>query len=498
MTLEDPRSSCSIVKTPKHTVASNKFCARGDDGSFFDKEHPHILIILGASGDLATKKLYPTLWGLYRDNLLPPLTTIYGYARSKLTVDELKQKTFKYMKVLSNESVLLEKFWKFNHYISGQYDVKSDFEKLDQELRSRESGPISNRLFYLAYLQRFTSPLQTILKNTAWPKKKPFGKDTDTSKKLTEHLASLFTENELYRIDHYLEKEMVQNIMTMRFANRIFGPIWNRDNIASVLISFKESIGVEGRGGYFDEYGIIRDILQNHLLQILTLIAMEKPISQQPDDVRDEKVKVLRVIKPITLDETVLGQYVGYLDDPTVPKNSTTPTFTQTVLHINNERWDGVPFIFKAGKALDERKTEVRVQFKDVPGDIFGGKTKRNELVIRVQPGEAVYVKLMVKTPGITFDIEETELDLTYSNRYADVKLPDAYELVIRDVICGSQTNFVRSDELAEAWRIFTPLLHHIEREKVVPINYEYGGRGPKEADELAKKHNFQYTGTSK
>ncbi|KAK4883850.1 hypothetical protein RN001_000121 [Aquatica leii] len=514
MTGEDTRGSCNAVKTTKHAVASNKLCVREDDGTFFDKEHPHIFIILGASGDLAMKKLYPTLWWLYRDKLLPPKTQIYGYARSKLTVNELKQKCQNYIKVLPKETSLLEDFWKLNHYISGQYDSRSDFEKLDQELKLHEIGTVANRLFYFALPPTVYEPVAYNIKHYCMGKKgwtrvvveKPFGKDSESSKKLTDHLASLFTEKELYRIDHYLVKEMVQNILTMRFANRIFNPIWNRDSIASVLISFKESIGVEGRGGYFNEYGIIRDIMQNHLLQILTLVAMEKPISQQPDDVRDEKVKILRAIKPITIDKTVLGQYVGnpnaqgesvlgYLDDPMVPKDSTTPTFAETVLHINNERWDGVPFILRAGKALNVRETEVRVQFKDVPGDIFGGKAKRNELVIRVQPGEAVYVKLMVKSPGVAFDIEETELDLTYSRRYANVKLPDAYELVIRDVICGAQMNFVRSDELEEAWRIFTPLLHHIEREKVVPINYQYGGRGPKEADELAQKYDFLCNG---
>lgn len=223
---------------------------------------------------------------------------------------------------------------------------------------------------------------------------------------------------------------MVQNLMTIRFGNRIFNPTWNRENISSVLISFKEPFGTQGRGGYFDEFGIIRDVMQNHLLQILSLVAMEKPITCHPDDIRDEKVKVLKSIKALALDDCVLGQYVGnpdgkdddakmgYLDDPTVPAGSKTPTFALTVLQIKNERWDGVPFILRCGKALNERKAEVRIQYRDVPGDIFGGRSKRNEMVIRVQPGEALYVKMMTKSPGITFDMEETELDLTYGQRY--------------------------------------------------------------------------------
>lgn len=259
---------------------------------------------------------------------------------------------------------------------------------------------------------------------------KPFGKDAASSKALSDHLTSLFKEEQLYRIDHYLGKEMVQNLMTIRFGNRIFNPTWNRENISSVLISFKEPFGTKGRGGYFDEFGIIRDVMQNHLLQILSLVAMEKPVTCHPDDIRDEKVKVLKSIKSLELDDCVLGQYVGnpdgkdddakmgYLDDPTVPAGSKTPTFALAVLQIKNERWDGVPFILRCGKALNEQKAEVRIQYRDVPGDIFGGRSKRNEMVIRVQPGEALYVKMMTKSPGITFDMEETELDLTYNHRY--------------------------------------------------------------------------------
>lgn len=338
---------------------------------------------------------------------------------------------------------------------------------------------------------------------------KPFGKDADSSKELSDHLSKLFREEQLYRIDHYLGKEMVQNLMTIRFGNKIFNPTWNRENIASVLITFKEPFGTEGRGGYFDEFGIIRDVMQNHLLQILSLVAMEKPVSIHPDDIRNEKVKVLKSISELTLDDVVLGQYIGnpdgegeaklsYLDDPTVPAGSTTATYALAVLKINNERWDGVPFILRCGKALNERKAEVRIQYKDVPGDIFGGKPKRNELVIRVQPGEALYVKMMTKTPGITFDMEETELDLTYGSRYKEVKLPDAYERLILDVFCGSQMHFVRSDELSEAWRIFTPLLHDIEEKKPAPIPYVYGSRGPKEANRKCDANNFKYYGSYK
>ncbi|KAF2356141.1 Glucose-6-phosphate dehydrogenase C-terminal, partial [Trinorchestia longiramus] len=223
------------------------------------------------------------------------------------------------------------------------------------------------------------------------------------------------------------------------------------------------------------------------------------------------QVKVLKSIQSIEISDVVLGQYVaaddaepgtdaalGYLDDPTVPSGSNTPTFAMAVLRIHNERWEGVPFILRCGKALNERKAEVRVQYRDVSGDIFKGQSKRNELVVRVQPGEAIYCKVNNKTPGMSFGIEETELDLTYNSRYSNAKLPDAYERLILDVFCGSQMHFVRSDELAEAWRIFTPLLHKIEEGGVKPISYKYGSRGPREADQMLAENNFKYYGSYK
>merc|ERR1719430_1119211 len=439
---------------------------------------------------------------------------IFGYARSKLSVAEIRSKCQGTVLARPGEEGLLDQFWAINHYVAGAYDVQRDFDLLAQEISALEKGP-SNRLFYLALPPSVFKPVTSMLKAacmsaSGWTRiivEKPFGKDSASSADLSQHLQKLFSEEQLYRIDHYLGKEMVQNLISLRFGNMIFGPTWNRDSIASVTITFKEPFGTQGRGGYFDEFGIIRDVMQNHLLQILCLAAMEKPVSTSPDDIRDEKVKVLKAIPSLTLSSCVLGQYcgdedsddpdarLGYLDDPTVPEGSSCPTFAAAVLKINNERWDGVPFILKCGKALNERKAEVRIQYKDVPGDIFNGGTVRNELVIRVQPNESVYVKVMTKTPGMSFNMQETELDLTYKKRYSNARLPDAYERLLLDVFVGSQVHFVRSDELREAWRIFTPVLHNIEQDKQEPIKYKYGSRGPPEADHQAAKNNFVYTG---
>lgn len=482
-----------------------------------DPNHLHTFVLLGASGDLAKKKIYPTVWNLYRSNLLPKSIKFIGYARTKQSILEVKEKCKKYISVPKGEERIYEEFWAANEYLAGSYDQKADYEKLNHEISKFETEPVANRIFYLAVPPAVFEDVTVNIKNACTATKgytrviieKPFGRDDVTAAKLGNHLAGLFDEEHIYRIDHYLGKEMVLNLMTLRFANQIFSPIWNNDNIASVVISFKEPFGTEGRGGYFDDIGIIRDVMQNHLLQILSLIAMEKPVTLKADDVRKEKVKVLRHIKPITMDDILIGQYVGnpdgqgeeklgYLDDPTVPKDSITPTYAVAGLWVNNARWQGVPFVLRAGKALNERKAEVRIQFHDVPGDIFGGEAKRNELVLRVQPGEAVYTKIMTKSPGMKFDLIETELDLTYSTRYKDAKYPDAYERLVLDVFNGNQTHFVLDDEVKEAWRIFTPILNQLEGQKVKPLSYKFGSRGPPESDAKLAQYNFKYFGSYK
>nr|XP_011716116.1 glucose-6-phosphate 1-dehydrogenase [Macaca nemestrina] len=505
----------ALSRTPGVRGSCGKSLFQGD--ASHQSGFTHIFIIMGAVGDLAKKKIYPTVWWLFRDGLLPENTFIVGYARSRLTVADIRKQSEPFFKATPEEKLKLEDFFARNSYVAGQYDEAASYQRLNSHMNALHLGSQANRLFYLALpptvYEAVTKNIhESCMSQIGWNRiivEKPFGRDLQSSDRLSNHISSLFREDQIYRIDHYLGKEMVQNLMVLRFANRIFGPIWNRDNIACVILTFKEPFGTEGRGGYFDEFGIIRDVMQNHLLQMLCLVAMEKPASTNSDDVRDEKVKVLKCISEVQANNVVLGQYVGnpdgegeatkgYLDDPTVPHGSTTATFAAVVLYVENERWDGVPFILRCGKALNERKAEVRLQFHDVAGDIFHQQCKRNELVIRVQPNEAVYTKMMTKKPGMFFNPEESELDLTYGNRYKNVKLPDAYERLILDVFCGSQMHFVRSDELREAWRIFTPLLHQIELEKPKPIPYLYGSRGPMEADELMKRVGFQYEGTYK
>ncbi|KAF0692531.1 Aste57867_16400 [Aphanomyces stellatus] len=473
------------------------------------------IFVIGASGDLAKKKTYPSLLELYLHNFLPTHTIIVGYARSPKTDDEFRASIAPYLKATDERKKL--QFLNMCIYRHGGYDSIPEVGKVSGEMATLETSTglaVHNRLFYFAIPPNVFVPAGGAIKGaalstTGWNRlivEKPFGHDLDSCNELCQAMGALYTEDEIYRIDHYLGKEMVQNMLLLRFTNATWEPLWNCRHIASVTITFKEDIGTMGRGGYFDSYGIIRDVMQNHLLQVLSLVAMEPPVRCVGEDhanyVRNEKVKVLRCIEPLSLDDAVLGQYVGngtepgYLDDKTVPKGSKAPTFCTVVMRVNNARWDGVPFIMKAGKALNERKAEVRIQFKEAPGatHMFPDTViPRNELVLRLQPNEAIYLKSNVKSPGLLTKPVSSELNLSYAARYADTHMPDAYTRLVLDVLRGNQSMFVRDDELQAAWAIFTPLLKEIEAKQVTPLPYEFGTRGPKESDELTAKHGFVY-----
>lgn len=394
----------------------------------------------------------------------------------------------------------VEKFKDIVSYVQGQYDTDEGFIELNKhvvELEDEMKVETRDRFFYFALPPSVFAEVSVHLRGNVYPPgendsvrviiEKPFGRDLATSRALQEKLSHVWQENEMFRIDHYLGKEMVKNILILRFGNVFFSSSWNRNTISNVQISFKEPFGTEGRGGYFDNIGIIRDVMQNHLLQVLSLIAMERPVSFDSEDIRDEKVKVLKAIAPIDINNVILGQYdksvdgskPAYIDDATVKKDSRAVTFAAIALNIDNERWEGVPFILRAGKALDEAKVEIRIQFKDVPRGIFQ-TIPRNELVIRVQPEEAIYLKMNCKYPGLSTRTVPTDMDLTYHSRYADLRIPEAYEALILDALKGDHSNFVRDDELDVSWTLFTPLLDLIDTDKsLIPEKYPYGSRGP-------------------
>lgn len=469
------------------------------------------VVVVGASGDLAKKKTYPSLLNLWDDNLLPKDTVIWGFARSNLTDDELRDRLRPFLLKTDHSPEVVESFLAACRYQGGKsYGDIDAFKALQQHMEVHEKAHPNNeqfnRLFYFAIPPNVFAETGIAIKATCMqdPAKgfsrmiveKPFGRDLESFEVLNKTLAEHFTEDHLYRIDHYLGKEMVQNLTVLRFSNTWFERVWNAQDIQCVILTFKEPFGTDGRGGYFDKYGIIRDILQNHLLQVLTLIAMEPPhVLEGPaagKAIRDAKVAVLNAMSEIKLEDAILGQYEGYADDPTIEnKNTNTPTFALLKLAINTRRWAGVPFILKAGKALNERKAEMRIQFKDAPAASFlfqGSDCPRNELVMRMQPSEAVYIKTNVKSPGFRAKPIQSELEVNYDTRFIGEKNPDAYTRLILDVLQGKQSAFVRDDELRRAWEIFTPLLHKIENENIRPLVYKQGSRGPAEADDFVNK----------
>ncbi|NLN94381.1 MAG: glucose-6-phosphate dehydrogenase [Candidatus Hydrogenedens sp.] len=478
------------------------------------------VVVLGASGDLAVKKIFPALFSLYCRKLLPASFHLYGFARTEMSDEAfrtllLSHLTCRYTPGESECQALMEGFLGHCSYIAGNYDDADSFERLNRVLEAAEPADgTTKRLFYLSVPPFIFEPASASLHRAGMLKEipgtrqcrlvleKPFGRDRASSDALTKDLALLCAESQIYRIDHYLGKEVIQNLMALRFSNLIFEPLWNRNNIEHVRISWTEEIGVEGRAGYFDQYGIIRDVMQNHLLQMLALVAMEEPANLHPESVRDEKVKVLRSIQPVCFKEIVVGQYTaaefrnrqraGYLEEPGIPADSRTATYAATVMHVRNRRWDDVPFLVRAGKAVNDQKAEIRIRFREVPANIFNASPtppRANELIIRVQPDPALSLSVMTKVPGLRMSLHKTELNLSYASTF-NATIPEAYESLLLDVIRGDKSLFIRDDELAASWDVFTPVLHALEECIIKPQGYAYGSNGPSSADALAALHN--------
>jgi len=537
------RGAASIIAAAKAGSTNEKTSPSSAKDAGVDvwpsgEDHDHMTFcVFGASGDLAKKKIYPSLLALFYEGRLPKSFSVFGYARSKMTSEEFRERIRMSLgcriDAKENCDEFMEEFLSRCEYVHGNYDEGADFEKLDEEMLKTEGEKRAMRVFYLSIPPSIFVPVAQMSSRHVQSKtgetrvivEKPFGRDLESSRELTKALAAELSEKQTYRIDHYLGKELIENLTVLRFSNIMFQPLWNRNYIRNVQINFSENFGTEGRGGYFDNYGIIRDIMQNHLLQIMALFAMEEPASLDAEDIRDEKVKVIRSIREIDIDNVVLGQYKGktsgstvlpgYLDDETVPKGSNCATFAAIALFIDNARWDGVPFLMKAGKALHKRGCEIRIQFRHAPGNIYADKKAKpiarggggtvgdssnaqcNELVIRIQPDEAIYLKINNKVPGLGHKMDRSILDLTYKSKYSVSELPDAYERLILDVIHGDKRLFIRNDELEAAWKLFTPLLETIESENIPPELYPYGSRGPIGAHYLASRWNVRWGDTN-
>jgi glucose-6-phosphate 1-dehydrogenase len=486
------------------------------------KVPPTATVIFGATGDLTHRKIIPAFYHLEKNGLLPEDFAIIGFARRPKSDDEFREDLGKALQEFSHTKPVDDAIWKklakHIYYFQGELDDAEAYKKLAQKLKELPESPKigENYLFYLATSPNFFGPAAQNLAAAGLASKgdgtrhrliveKPFGEDLKSAEELNRTLQGAFSETDIFRIDHYLGKETVQNLMYLRFANSIYEPLWNRLYIDHVQITVAEKVGVETRGGYYDHAGASRDMLQNHLFQLLTITAMEPPASLDGQSIRDEKVKVLRSIPTPSLDflqkNVVRAQYGGgfiggqaisaYRQEEKVAHDSLTETFVAARFEIDNWRWHGVPFYLRTGKALAAQFTEINIIFKRPPGVLFAAsgndRLRRNSLCIRIQPNEGIGIKFNSKVPGKA-ETELVEMDFLYRSGF-DHYLPEAYERLLVDALIGESTLFTRSDEVEQAWRLVDSLHRLWDQQKVrdLPL-YACGSMGPVEADLLLER----------
>lgn len=480
---------------------------------------PCVLVIFGASGDLAMRKLIPAVFDLARENLLPDDFALVGYARSERTDEayreECREAVKKHARGDGEARAVWESLAPRISYVRGDYGSADDHRRLADRLAKldQQHNTGGNRLFYLSTPPNTFDDIIECLGQVhraqeggkAWQRiviEKPFGYDLPSARQLNQRLYRQFDEEQIFRIDHYLGKETVQNLMVMRFANAIFEPIWNYKYIDHVQITVSETLGVGKRGGYYDKSGALRDMVQNHMFQLMALVAMEPPTALDAVSVRDEKVKVYKSVRPVRPsmihEQTVRGQYgagehagqktQGYLKEQGVPADSATETFAALKLYIDNWRWSGTPFYLRTGKFLEEKLSEVVVRFRSPPLTLFQKQCESpvypNDLVIRVQPDEGISFRLNGKVPGGAMNIKSVALDFFYATAFQK-EPPEAYERLIFDAMIGDQTLFIRGDEAEAAWAVIDPIAQGWAESRIPPQEYAPGSWGPKKAMNL-------------
>jgi glucose-6-phosphate 1-dehydrogenase len=470
--------------------------------------HPITIVIFGASGDLTQRKLIPALFNLYQKERLPE-TRIIGTSRSKFSHDQFRQHLLEGINKFSPDSFHQENWDNFSeniYYQPGNLADAEDFRKLAETLNELEDKP-SNRLYYLAISPDFYH--QTILnlgksglasqegsESAPWKHvivEKPYGKDLQTARELNKTIHQVFSEDQVYRIDHYLGKETAQNILFFRFANTIFEPVWDRRYVDNIQITVAESVDVGHRAGYYDKAGILRDMFQNHLFQLLSLVAMEAPASFNADAIRNERVKLLRSIHPLSREDSVAGQYLGYCDAPGVAQYSRTPTYAALKLYIDNWRWKGVPFYLRSGKSLKRKATEITIEFQKPPHLMFGlsdpDELTPNILSMCIQPDEGIHLKFQAKEPDSEQNMRAVDMEFHYQKFFDGVKLPGAYERLLSEAIAGDPSLFTRSDGIETAWQIIDPLIQSWEDQSTDDLAvYDPGSWGPVEAEDLLSR----------
>jgi glucose-6-phosphate 1-dehydrogenase len=490
------------------------------------RTHPTIFFIFGGTGDLTSRKLVPALFNLFLDGWMPKHLAIVAMGRTAFTDEQFREELLKDINQFSRRGKADKAKWDaFSKSVYFQVsDINNTATYEEQSARiakfTQEAGMAPNVIYYLAVAPRFFG---TITENLSRHKlaadaertriviEKPFGHDLESAKELNRQLCSIFSERQIYRIDHYLGKETVQNILAFRFANSIFEPLWNRNNIDHVQISVSEQLGVGSRGGYYDEAGAMRDMIQNHILQLLCLVAMEPPVSFQADEVRNRKVDVLNSVRKFSPEDiqrnTVRGQYSkgwiegkevpGYREEQGVNPQSNTETFAAIKFFVDNWRWHGVPFYLRTGKRMHQSSSVITIQFKDVPHMIFPSGAvegwQQNRLIISIQPEMSVRLQVQAKRPGLEMALNPVDMIFDYNGTYTG-DTPEAYETLLLDTMLGDQTLFMRGDQVEAAWDLLMPILNAWSGKKSLSFpNYSADSWGPETAEALIARDGFHW-----
>ncbi|HSR09227.1 MAG TPA: glucose-6-phosphate dehydrogenase [Bryobacteraceae bacterium] len=471
------------------------------------------IVIFGANGDLTKRKLIPSLYRLAYERRLPATVSIIGTSRTAMSDDEFRSKMHDSVKEFLEDSPFDEEQWtgfaKNLHYIAGDLGDPSLYLAIKEKLTALERA---NVLYYLSTQPSYYAEVAERIggvglghsDDNGWQRiviEKPFGHDLESARELNQRVHSVFAEADVYRIDHYLGKETVQNILAFRFGNGIFEPLWNRRYVNHVQITAAESIGVEGRGAYYQEAGAVRDMIQNHLLQVMATVAMEPSAVYEPDAVRDERAKLLRSIRILSPEEvplySVAGQYAGFRHEAGVDPATQAPTYAAATFFIDNWRWAGVPFYIRSGKKLPKRTTEIAIQYNMAPHALFspgeGGVTMRpNLLILRIQPEEGISLRFLSKQPGSGMRLRPVSMDFNYGSSFGE-RSPTAYETLLEDALTGDATLYTRQDMVEASWKVVAPILEDWANRKFEFPNYDPGTWGPVASDEMLARQGHKW-----